>query len=37
MTNLCKTQYDDDPEEADIELSNPANLATDTFIKIFGK
>lgn len=27
----------DNPAEADIDLSNPSNLATDTFISIFGK
>ena len=27
----------DNPAEADIDLSNPSNLATDTFINIFGK
>lgn len=37
VAKYIKITYIDNPEEADIDLSNPFNLATDTFIKIFGK
>lgn len=37
VAKYIKITHVDNPEEADIDLSNPANLATDTFIKIFGK